>query len=275
MYTHVYSVQGLCLEACFAGRGGWPGQAETQWLLFVPWYQGLGLFVKHRDLFNTSVWWSWALHRARAVCEVVQNKICRMCLHMWPVQVFKKTKKKNKKPKKKETRAKKRKKNKQKEIHNNMLQVRQLAFGPPEGKKFGRKSHSLGRPGRRMLFCTFFLPLLLPATASVTAVAVECKSCLSLSSLGNYTRHSPEVTNFGAPWERDFPQVSSLKLLTFDCLGQQSNVFGAAAAEQFALTKVTVFVTSSVRRQPSSILASMLGCFLPCLVCCPRPPVAG
>ena len=73
-----------------------------------------------------------------------------------------------------------------------------------------------------MLFCTCFLPLLLPATASVTAVAVECKSCLSLSSLGNYTRHSPEVTNFGAPWERDsrwgepwgFPQVSSLKLLT-------------------------------------------------------------
>ena len=28
VYRHVYSVQCLCLEACFAGRGGWPWQPE-------------------------------------------------------------------------------------------------------------------------------------------------------------------------------------------------------------------------------------------------------
>ena len=29
IYVHVYSVQCLCLEACFAGRGGWPGNQNT------------------------------------------------------------------------------------------------------------------------------------------------------------------------------------------------------------------------------------------------------
>lgn len=223
--------------------------------------------------------WSWALLRARAVCEVVPNKICRMCLHMWPVQVHKKkAKKKNKKPKKKEKELKKEKTNRRKFMLQQHAASQPMCLWPTGGKNV---SYGLGRPGRRMLFCTCFLPLLLPATASVTAVAVECKSCLSLSSIGNYTRHSPEVTNFKLPGNGTragashgvFHRVSFLK--AFDCLGQQSNVFGAAAAEQFALTKVTVFVTSSVRRQPSGILASMLGCFLPCLVCCPRPPVAG
>ena len=74
-----------------------------------------------------------------------------------------------------------------------------------------------------MLFCTCFLPLLLPHCLGHCCRCRVYKSCLSLSSLGNYTRHSPEVTkNFGAPWERDsgwgepwgFPQVSCLKLLT-------------------------------------------------------------
>ena len=35
VYTHVYT-QCLCLEACFAGRGGCPWQPETHRLLFVP-----------------------------------------------------------------------------------------------------------------------------------------------------------------------------------------------------------------------------------------------
>ena len=30
VYMHVHSVQGLCLEACFAGRGGWPPQPERE-----------------------------------------------------------------------------------------------------------------------------------------------------------------------------------------------------------------------------------------------------
>ena len=201
-----------------------------------------------------------------------------MSPHVASASAQKKSKKENKKPKKKEKELKKEKTNRRKFMLQQHAASQPMCLWPTGGKNV---SYGLGRPGRRMLFCTCFLPLLLPATASVTAVAVECKSCLSLSSIGNYTRHSPEVTNFKLPGNGTragashgvFHRVSFLK--AFDCLGQQSNVFGAAAAEQFALTKVTVFVTSSVRRQPSGILASMLGCFLPCLVCCPRPPVAG
>ena len=29
VYIYIYSVQRLCLEACFAGKGGCPGQPET------------------------------------------------------------------------------------------------------------------------------------------------------------------------------------------------------------------------------------------------------
>ena len=103
--------------------------------------------------------------------------------------VQKKQKRKTKSPKEKEKELKKEKKQKRNSCYNSMLQASQEASGPLEGQKIRKKvSNGLGRPGRSVLFCTCFLLLLLPATASVTFVAVESESCLCSSSLGNYTR---------------------------------------------------------------------------------------
>ena len=55
VYIHLYSVQCLCLGACLAGRGGWPWQPETHWLLFVPWYKGLGHFVNPESIGKSRI----------------------------------------------------------------------------------------------------------------------------------------------------------------------------------------------------------------------------